>query len=79
MLRVYDERLDFPIYNDVFKNKYFVEVMADSLGYAGTEIIRRTVGDSKVKELNDVKDLNIKIPMERSLIELGIKLIKNRY
>jgi 5-methylthioribose kinase len=79
MLRVYDERLDFPIYNDVFKNKYFVEVMADALGYAGTEIIRRTVGDSKVKELNDVKDLNIKIPMERSLIELGIKLIKNRY
>ena len=79
MLRVYDERVDFPIYNDVFKKKYFVEVMADSLGYAGTEIIRRTVGDSKVKELNDVKDLSIKIPMERSLIELGIKLIKNRY
>lgn len=79
MLRVYDETVDFPIYNEAFKKKYFVEVMADALGYAGTEIIRRTVGDSKVKELNDVKDLSVKIPMERSLIELGIKLIKNRY
>lgn len=77
--KVYDKTVNFPIYNEKFKEKYLAEVMADSLGYAGTEIIRRTVGDSKVKELNDVEDLSVKIPMERSLVELGIKLIKDRY
>ena len=52
--------------------------MADSAGYAGTEIIRRTVGDSKVMELNSVTDLTLKLPMERALIKLGIALIKQR-
>ena len=52
--------------------------MADSAGYAGTEIIRRTVGDSKVLELNSVTDLTVKIPMERALLKLGISLIKQR-
>ena len=52
--------------------------MADSLGYAGTEIIRRTVGDSKVLELNVVSEPTVKIPMERALIKLGIALIKQR-
>ena len=42
--------------------------MADSLGYAGTEIIRRTVGDSKVSEISSVKDLSRRIPMEKALI-----------
>ena len=52
--------------------------MADSLGYAGTEIIRRTVGDSKVLELESVTDLSKRVPMERALIKLGIALIKQR-
>ena len=52
--------------------------MTDSLGYAGTEIIRRTVGDSKVMELEAVTDPAIRLPMERALIKLGIALIKQR-
>ncbi len=54
-------------------------VMADSLGYAGTEIIRRTVGDSKVMEVTSVTDPEKRIPMERALIQLGKTLIINRY
>lgn len=75
----YDEIVTFYLYNTEFKERYLNEVMADALGCAGTEIIRRVVGDSKVLELNDVKDLDVKIPMERSLIELGKTLIMNRY
>ena len=52
--------------------------MADSYGYAGTEIIRRVVGDSKVAEVTTVKDPAQRIPMERALIKLGIFLIKER-
>ena len=52
--------------------------MADSYGYAGTEIIRRVVGDSKVMEVTSVTDPAQRLPMERALIQLGIYLIKNR-
>ena len=52
--------------------------MADSVGYAGTEIIRRVVGDSKVMEVTSVTDLEKRIPMERALIKLGIALIMRR-
>ena len=51
--------------------------MSDSCGYAGTEIIRRTVGDSKVSDISSVCDKDARTEMERHLITLGIKLIKN--
>lgn len=77
---VYEEKVTFPLYKTPeFEAYYLDEIMADSLGYAGTEIIRRVVGDSKVMEVNCVTDLEKKIPMERALIKLGIELIKRRY
>ena len=76
----YVERVTFPLYRAArFKYNYIDGVMADSIGYAGTEIIRRTVGDSKVMEVTSVTDLSKRIPMERALVKLGIALIKNRY
>ena len=79
LLKKYNELVTFPLYRvDGFKYSYIDSVMADSLGYAGTEIIRRTVGDSKVMEVTSVSDLSKRIPMERALVKLGIALIKNR-
>ncbi|MBQ7896137.1 MAG: S-methyl-5-thioribose kinase [Oscillospiraceae bacterium] len=73
----YDELVSFPLYkNSLFKEEYLREVMADSLGYAGTEMIRRTVGDSKVFEVSSILDPDIRINIERRLITLGIELIK---
>ena len=75
----YDELVSFRLYRTAaFKKAYLDSVMADSLGYAGTEIIRRTVGDSKVMEVSSVNDLTQRIPMERALVRLGIALIKRR-
>lgn len=72
--------VEFELYNnDYFKEKYLKEIFADSLGYAGTEIIRRVVGDSKVIEITSVDDNDIRVPMERALIKMGISLIMNRY
>jgi len=75
----YSEIVMFKIYkNDAFQNKYLEGIISDAVGYTGTEIIRRVVGDSKVIEVNEVTNIAIKLPLERCLIELGVALIKNR-
>ena len=75
----YGELVTFPLYRvSAFRKSYLDGVMADSLGYAGTEIIRRVVGDSKVSEVTGVEDPQQRIPMERALLKLGITLIKQR-
>lgn len=75
----YDEIVRFPLYRtEGFRKAYLDGIMADSYGYAGTEIIRRVVGDSKVMEVTSVTDPDQRIPMERALIKMGIFLIKHR-
>ena len=75
----YDQMVTFSLYRaPAFRKAYLDSVWADSLGYAGTEIIRRTVGDSKVMEVSSVTDPTLRIPMERALVKLGITLIKQR-
>lgn len=75
----YDRLVEFPLYKaPAFRKAYLESIMADSYGYAGTEIIRRTVGDSKVMEVTSVADPAQQVPMERALIKLGIYLIKER-
>ncbi len=72
----YDALVTFPFYKESeFKSHYIKEIFNDAFGYAGTEIIRRIVGDAKVKEITTLTELNIKLPMERALIKLGIQLI----
>ena len=74
----YDEIVTFPLYkNKIFKKNYIDKIMADSFGYAGTEIIRRTIGDSKVLELTSLEKSEKKIKMEQKLLNVGINLIKN--
>ena len=75
----YDQMVTFSLYRaPAFRKAYLDSVWADSLGYAGTEIIRRTVGDSKVMEVSSITDPTRRIPMERALVKLGITLIKQR-
>lgn len=79
MEKLYDELVIFPLYRSCgFRKAFMRSVMDDTLGYAGTEIIRRTVGDSKVMEITSVDDNALRLPMERALIRMGIYLIKNR-
>ena len=75
----YDSLVSFVLYKTPsFKKAYIDSVMADSMGYAGTEIIRRVVGDSKVMEVTSVKDAEKRIPMERALIKIGKAFIMQR-
>lgn len=74
----FDELVTLPLYNKQFKEQYVDSVLADTMGCAGTEIIRRVVGDTKVMELTGVKDRDTRIWMERALILTGVSFIKNR-
>ena len=79
-----DQRLDdlvqFDLYREpAFLKKYAADIMADTVGYAGTEMIRRTVGSSKVAELKAFSmDDPVRAQMERLLIDTGSTFIMNR-
>lgn len=62
-----------------YKQWYLESILSDTAGYAGTEIIRRTIGDSKVAEVSSLEDILLRIPMEKELIQLGKQLIKGRH
>ncbi|WP_333603745.1 S-methyl-5-thioribose kinase [Lactobacillus acetotolerans] len=75
----YDQIVKFSFYRERhFKNQYLRSIKNDTLGYAGTEIIRRTVGDSKVIEITDIKDQKLQNLVMQILVKIGIKLILNR-
>ena len=75
----YERLVALPLYRvAAFRATWLDGVMADALGYAGTEILRRVVGDTKVAEVSSVTDPALRLPMERALIRLGVELIKQR-
>jgi 5-methylthioribose kinase len=76
---VYEEKVALSLYrNDLFKTHYIKEIMADALGYAGTEIIRRIIGDSKVAEISDAPNGTPRVLMERHLLKFAEAMILNR-
>ena len=76
---VYDEKVTLSLYREPdFRRSYLDGVMADAAGYAGTEIIRRAVGDTKVPEITGVKDPAARAELERTLVRLGAALILDR-
>ena len=61
--------------NPDFKNWFIQKIKKNSLATAGLEIIRRTVGDTKVKEIELTTDKAERIKMEKALIKLSKKMI----
>lgn len=53
-------------------------VLEDTCGFAGTEIIRRTIGDAKVADITGISNVDCRIETERALIMLAKILIKER-
>jgi len=76
----YTKLVKKPLYHEKeFMQWYLSEILADSIGSAGLEIIRRVVGDTKVIEIEGIKDKSKRILIERELLEIGIRFIKERY
>ena len=61
--------------NKKFRDYYIENIIKDSLAYAGTEIIRRTVGDAKVLELTSLETSEKKLELEKELISKAISMI----
>ncbi|WEG73837.1 S-methyl-5-thioribose kinase [Vagococcus intermedius] len=75
----YEELVQLSLYRlPNFKDQYLNDVKADAIGYMGTEIIRRVVGDSKVPELADLPVTSLKINLEKTLLTMASQLILER-
>ena len=76
----YDEKVIDPMAkNPLYKRWMIASILEDAAGMAGTEIIRRTIGDSKVKEIESIESIEARVYMDKFLILLGKSLIKDRY
>jgi len=69
-----DPSLQLPEYADW----YLKQLLADSLGYAGTELIRRTVGLAHVMDIESIADENKRADSEILAVNLGEMLILER-
>ena len=79
-IRAYDEKVIDPMAkNPLYKRWMIASILEDAAGMAGTEIIRRTIGDSKVKEIESIGSIEDRVYMDKFLILLGKSLIKDRY
>ncbi|WP_026566258.1 S-methyl-5-thioribose kinase [Bacillus sp. UNC41MFS5] len=61
-----------------FLNFHLTKYFEDSLGFAGCELIRRTIGLAHVADLDGIKDEQTRITAKQKTIELGKILIKQR-
>ena len=78
--RAYDEKVIDPMAkNPLYKRWMIASILEDAAGMAGTEVIRRTIGDSKVKEIESIESIEARVYMDKFLILLGKSLIKDRY
>ncbi|CUU23104.1 putative 5-methylthioribose kinase [Duffyella gerundensis] len=66
-----DVALAFPGYASAFLHK----VWQDSVGYCGTELIRRTVGMSQIADMKTISDEAMRVECIRHAISLGKTLI----
>ena len=69
---------DVMFHTDEFIHWYLTDILQDTAGFAGTEVIRRVVGSAKVKDLEHVQDPAARIRMERICITAAKAFILNR-
>ncbi len=78
-LKAFDEKVTEPMAKvEGFKEHYLDTVLADTAGYTGTELHRRTVGMAQVKDVTTIEDERKRALAERINILLGKDLIMNR-
>lgn len=58
-----------------FIDEYLQRILADTATYAGTELIRRTVGIAKVKDISDIADAALHMQAEKINILCGKEMI----
>ncbi|MGA9173742.1 MAG: S-methyl-5-thioribose kinase, partial [Thermoactinomyces sp.] len=57
---------------------FLQQTWIDVVGFAGCEIIRRTIGLAHVADLDSIEDIAVQIQLKRNTLKLGSSLIKQR-
>lgn len=73
-----DECREPSLQNSLYQQRFMQQVLADALGYAGCELIRRTVGLAHVADLEQITDTSLRGQNEKKAIALGRELIMQR-
>jgi 5-methylthioribose kinase len=60
------------------KDTYMANLFADSLGFAGTKMIRRVLGLAHVEDLESIADPELRATTERKVLAIGRHLIMSR-
>lgn len=61
-----------------FAAAFVAHTWHESLGYAGAELIRRTIGLAHVADLDSIEDIDQRAISEKLALDLGVALIKQR-
>lgn len=69
---------DPALQNERYQARFLQQVFADAIGYAGCELIRRTVGLAHVADLESIHDASVRATCETAAIKLGRCLIIQR-
>ncbi|SIS68786.1 S-methyl-5-thioribose kinase [Neptunomonas antarctica] len=73
------EQCKDPVFATVgFVDAFIAHTWHESMGYAGTELIRRTVGLAHVADLDSIEDIHVRAVSEKFALDLGSALIKQR-
>lgn len=72
------ETRDQSFQNAMYQQHFLRQLWQDTLGYAGCELIRRTVGWAQAEELKKLTDHSVKLEVQRQLLALGRDLIMQR-
>ena len=72
------ETKDQSFQNPIYQQRFLQQLWQDTLGYAGCELIRRTVGWAPAEELQQLKNASFKLQVQRQLLALGQDLIMQR-
>ncbi|MBU2115427.1 MAG: S-methyl-5-thioribose kinase, partial [Gammaproteobacteria bacterium] len=65
--------------NTLYQQRFMQQVWADTLGYAGCELIRRAVGMAHVDDLECITDTSLRVKCEAKAIQIGRELILQRH
>ena len=71
-----DKTLDSSNHSEGIQTKRLENILSDSLGFAGTEMIRRTIGISHVADLESIKNDADRAKAEKMALNIGQALIK---
>lgn len=61
-----------------FWQEYLAQVLQDTVGYAGCEVLRRVIGLAGVADLNSIEEPEVRADAERLALEIGKALILGR-